>query len=277
IRGMLKIAFVGKRNVGKSTIINYLSGDQRVIVSDTPGTTRDALDIIVKPEGQEPFVAIDTAGMRKRGQMADIMEFFGHVRTERAIRRADVVMLMLDAGTDISKVDKRLGALIVEECKPCIVVLNKWDLAIEQNPGLTIEAFNEYISDRLPGLWFCRIIGISALEGINVWSLIDSARELANLASVKAGTGAINSAIASAQKKRRPKPLHGKVGKIYYATQVEVSPPTFLLFCNNPKFFDKNYMRFIEGHMRDALGYHEVPLKLILKTSGEKEVGRYTP
>ncbi len=273
---LLRIAFVGRRNVGKSTLINQLAGDERVIVSDAPGTTRDALDVRIERDG-ETFVAIDTAGLRKRGQMDDIMEFFGHVRTERAVRRADVVVLILDATTQISKVDKRIGHLVVEEHKPCIVALNKWDLVKEKDPSLTVESFQPYIADRLPGLWFCRLAGISAREGVNVWGLVTAARSLAKQASQQVTTGKINTALGAAQKKRRPRPFRGKVGKIYYGTQSDVSPPTFLLFCNNPALFDKNYMRYIENHLRRELGFAEVPLQLILKTSREKEVGRYDP
>ncbi len=272
--GLLKIAFVGRRNVGKSSIINNLCGAERTIVSDTPGTTRDSLDIIIERDG-EKFVAIDTAGLRKRGQMDDIMEFYGHLRAERAVRRADVVILMLDVTQEISRVDKRLGSLIVEEHKPCIVVLNKWDLAREKNPAITVDAFQKYLADQLPGLWFCPLAGVSAKDGTNVWDLVITAKAMAAMAKKSVGTGQLNAALTNAQKKRHTKTQYGKVGKIYYGTQSETAPPTFILFCNNPSYFDDSFRRFLENHLRQELGFAEIPLRLIFKTTKEKQIGRY--
>lgn len=271
---LLKIAFVGRRNVGKSSLVNCLAGAERVIVSDTPGTTRDSLDVVVERDG-EKFVVIDTAGMRRRGQMDDIMEFYGHLRSERAIRRADVVFLMLDCTDEISRVDKRICTLIGEECKPCIITLNKWDLAREKKPDVTLEHFQKYVSKQLPGMHFCPMAAISAKNGENVWNLVAAARRLRAQAEGRAGTGAVNTAIVEAQRKRRPRPQYGKIGKIYYGTQVDVAPPTFLLFCNNPKTFDDNYRRYLENQLRNILGFPEVPLRLVFKLAKDKEVGRF--
>ncbi len=271
-RDLLKIAFVGRRNVGKSSIVNQICGGERVIVSDVPGTTRDSVDVIVERDG-EKFVAIDTAGLRKRGKMDDMMEFYGHMRTERALRRADVIVLMLDATEEVSKVEKRIGSLIIENKKPCLLALNKWDLVREQKPDIALNDYQEYVAENLPGLYFCRMAGISAKTGENVWPLVAAARELYEQGATEVRTAQVNSALAEAYKKRRPKPHQGKLGKIYYGTQVGVSPPTFLLFCNNPLAFDDNYKRYLEHQMRDELGYPEVPLRLVFKT--QKEVGRY--
>lgn len=271
----LKIGFVGKRNVGKSSIINHLCGDERCIVSDTPGTTRDSLDIAIERDGRR-FVAIDTAGMRRRAQQDDVMEFYGHVRSERAIRRADAVVLMLDATAEISKVDKQLGARIVEAHKPCIIALNKWDLVLAQRPDVKVEDFQAYVADNLPGLYFCRMAGVSALSGQTVWPLVDSAFNLAKQAAQEVRTSAINGVLGDAQRKRRPAPYQGKVGKIYYGTQVGVSPPHFILFVNNPKSFDDNYRRFLARQFREQLGYPDVPVQITFKMAAEKELGRYT-
>ncbi len=271
-RDLLKIAFVGRRNVGKSSIVNQICGGERVIVSDVPGTTRDSVDVIVERDG-EKFVAIDTAGLRKRGKMDDMMEFYGHMRTERALRRADVIVLMLDATEEVSKVEKRIGSLIIENKKPCLLALNKWDLVREQKPDIALNDYQEYVAENLPGLYFCRMAGISAKTGENVWPLVAAARELYEQGATEVRTAQVNSALAEAYKKRRPKPHQGKLGKIYYGTQVGVSPPTFLLFCNNPLAFDDNYKRYLEHQMRDELGYPEVPIRLVFKT--QKEVGRY--
>ncbi len=275
VRDLPKIAMVGRRNVGKSTFINQISGAERVIVSDTPGTTRDSLDITVRRDGQA-FVLIDTAGLRKRGQMDDSLEFFGHMRSERAIRRADAVVLMLDVMEEIGKVDKRISAFILENYKPCVIALNKWDLAVEKNPGLTIDNFTQYVDDRLPGMHFCRLAALSAKEGTNAWELVESALELVEQAQRKVGTGALNAALVTAQKKRATRAKGGKLGRIYYATQVETSPPTFLLFVNNPAQFDDNYKRYLTNQLRHELDMPEIPLHLILKASSEKEIGRYT-
>lgn len=269
---LLKIAFVGKRNVGKSSIVNHICGADRVIVSDVPGTTRDSVDVIVERDG-EKFVAIDTAGLRKRGKMDDMMEFYGHMRSERALRRADVIILMIDATEEVSKVEKRIGSIVIDYKKPCLLALNKWDLVKEEKPDISLTDFQDYIAENLPGLYFCRMAGISAKTGENVWPLVTAARELYEQGAQEVRTAQVNSALANAYKKRRPKPYMGKIGKIYYGTQVGVCPPTFLLFCNNPLAFDDNYKRYLEHQMRDDLGFSEVPLRIVFKS--QKEVGRY--
>ncbi len=257
VRDLPKIALVGRRNVGKSTFINQICGAERVIVSDTPGTTRDSLDIAVRGE-RGSFVMIDTAGLRKRGQMDDSLEFFGHMRTERAIRRADAVILMLDAMEEIGKVDKRIASFIIDNYKPCVIVLNKWDLAGERNPGITLDAFTKYVADRLPGMHFCRLAAMSAKEGTNAWEVVESALELVEQGSRKVGTAALNSALVAAQSKRSTRAKGGKLGRIYYGTQTDVSPPTFLLFVNNPSQFDDNYLRYLANQLRQDLGYAEI-------------------
>ncbi|MCD8351490.1 MAG: ribosome biogenesis GTPase Der [Planctomycetaceae bacterium] len=270
-----RIAVVGRRNVGKSTFINQISGTEQVIVSDTPGTTRDSIDISIQ-HGDTAFVLIDTAGLRKRGQMDDSLEFFGHMRTERAIRRADAVILILDATTEIGKVDKQIAAFILENFKPCIIVLNKWDLAEEQNPGITLDAFTRYVNDKLPGLHFARLAAMSAQEGTNAWAVIESVLDLVAQGSVKVGTAQLNSALVKAQQKRATKAKGGKLGRIYYGTQTGISPPAFLLFVNNPTQFDDNYLRYLQNQLRRDLNYPEIPLKIMLKTSNEKQLGRYS-
>ncbi len=266
-----KIALVGRRNVGKSTFINQISGAERVIVSDTPGTTRDSLDIAVRSD-RASFVLIDTAGLRKRGQMDDSLEFFGHMRTERAIRRADAVILMLDATDEIGKVDKQIAAFILSQFKPW----NKWDLAEERNPGVRVDVFSKYVNDRLPGMHFCRLAAMSAKEGVNAWEVIESALELVAQGGEKVGTAALNAALVEAQKKRATRAKGGKLGKIYYGTQTGVNPPAFLLFVNNPSQFDDNYLRYLGNRLRESLPYPEIPLKIMLKSSNEKEIGRYS-
>ncbi len=273
-RGLPRIAFVGRRNAGKSTVINQLIGSERVIVSDIPGTTRDAVDIVIERDGRR-FVAIDTAGLRRRKQYVDVMEFYGTVRTERAIRRADAVVLLLDALGEISQIDRRIGGMVVDAHKPCIVALNKWDAVKEEKPTVAVADYQDYVADRLPGMYYCRLAGISAQTGENIWPLVEAAHELIAQAAREVNTGRVNKAIELAYAKRRPKPHKGRLGKIYYGTQAGVSPPTFLLFCNDPAAFDGNYRRYLANQFRQHLGYEEVPVKLIFKVSPDKEVGRY--
>jgi GTP-binding protein len=270
----MKIALVGRRNVGKSTLVNALCGAERVMVSDVPGTTRDSVDVLVERDGRR-FVVIDTAGLRKPGQMDDALEFFGHMRAERAVRRCDVAILMLDAMEEIGRVDKRLGAFIVDEHKPCVIALSKWDLARERNPDATVEDYQDYLDANLPGLSFARIAGVSGLDGTNVRGLVECAESLARQASKTTKTAALNACLVDAQKQRAPKARGGKRGRIYYGTQVGVSPPTFLLFCNNPAQFDDQYRRYLSGRMREELGFPEVPLRLVFRASEEKKIGRY--
>ncbi|MDR1519469.1 MAG: ribosome biogenesis GTPase Der [Planctomycetota bacterium] len=271
--GLPRIALVGRRNVGKSTLVNQICGSERVIVSEAPGTTRDSIDITIRDGGGGGFILIDTAGLRKRGQMDDSLEFFGHMRTERAIRRADAVILMLDATDEIGRVDKRIAAFILANHKPCLIALNKWDLALEKNPGITPEAFSKYVGDRLPGLHFCRLAALSARDGLNARGMLDSVLELVRQGAARVGTAALNAALGEAQKKRGAHPKGGKPGRVYYGTQIGVSPPTFLLFVNNPSQFDGNYMRYLANQLRQSLGYPEVPLRMVLRASTDKETG----
>jgi GTP-binding protein len=273
-RGLFKIAFAGRRNAGKSSIVNALAGTERVIVSEVPGTTRDSVDIIIERDG-ERFVAIDTAGVRKSRKLEDSMEYFGNVRTERAIRRADAVVLLIDATGEIGRVEKRLGSLVVEEHKPCLIALNKWDLVRERAPEVKVSDFQTYVAERLTGLWFCRLAGVSAMTGENVWALVRAAKELAAQAARRVGTGAVNRALAKAQEKRRPRGGKAKQGKMYYATQTEASPPTFVVFVNDPRLFDDNYRRYLATQFREALGFPEVPLRIHFRASRDKDVGRY--
>ncbi|MFW5858248.1 MAG: ribosome biogenesis GTPase Der [Planctomycetota bacterium] len=263
----VKLAFVGKRNAGKSSLVNALADAPRVIVSDRPGTTRDAVDVLFERDGTR-FLAIDTAGLRKRGKMDDSIEFFGQVRSERAVRRADAVVLVIDASVPVSKVDKRIGRLIADEAKPCIIVVNKWDLAVEARPDITPEEYHTYLGRELPGLYYAPVAVASAKTGENVWGIVQTARDLAEQAARRVGTGELNRALQNAWTRRRPKARqHNRRLKIYYGTQTDVRPPTFLVFCNDPRLVDDQYTRYLVGQLREELGYPEVPLKIDYRTS----------
>lgn len=253
---LMKLAIVGKRNAGKSTLINTLAREQRVIVSEVAGTTRDSVDVRFEIEGKQ-FLAIDTAGVRKKKQVKDSIEFYSMARAERAIRRADVVLFLIDATQKISDVDKKLGDYIVTEYKPCIIVINKWDLA----QGTETQKFNDYIYKCLPGLSFAPISFISAKNNEHVKEMVRLALELYEQAKTRVTTSELNQALEEALSLHRPTRRKVKSPKIYYTTQVSVSPPTFVLFVNDPKLFDSDYERYLSNQLRRKLPFSEVPMK----------------
>ncbi len=266
---VMKIAVVGKRNVGKSTFINSLAGENRVIVSDVAGTTRDAVDIRFVKDSRT-FVVIDTAGVRKKNKMNDAngIEFYSYTRSVQAIRRADVSLFFVDSTAPISQVDKKLARFIIDNHKPVIIVVNKWDLAKDK---ASTDAYAEYFDKVLPGLNFAPICFITAKEDKNVDSLIDLTSNIFKQARTKVGTGRINKAIKAITEERAPS-ARKKVGmpRIYYGTQVSINPPTLVLFVNDPEKIDENYQRFFINRLRDIMPWSEVPLRLIVRARNQK-------
>ena len=262
----MKLALVGKRNAGKSTLVNALAHADRVIVSEVPGTTRDSIDVRFERDGAA-FVAIDTAGLRKKKSISSAIEFYSLHRAQRSIRRADVVLFLLDAPREISQVDKQVGAYIVEQKKPCIMVVTKWDLA----EGVTLERFTRYVASRLTGLSFAPLSYLSAHEGLNVDETFALAQDMYRQASRWAPTAEVNRILRDAVASRSPRTRRGgRPPKIYYATQVGIQPPSFLLFANSPGMFSDAYVRYLEGRFREGLGFEEVPVKLILRARREQ-------
>jgi len=259
----MKIAIVGKRNVGKSTIVNAMAGFDRVIVSEIPGTTRDAVDVRFEKDGQN-ITVIDTAGVRKKGKMSDSIEFYSYVRATRSIQRADVVFFMIDSTVPISQVDKKLAKVITEEYKSCILVVNKWDLAKD---AASTEDYHDYLNKILPGLKFAPIAFTTATESKNIQSVLDLAAELFKQATMWIPTAKLNKAfeiikeekVGTAQGKKKGRP------KLYYATQVAVNPVTILMFVNSPELFEENYRRFITNRLRSMLPVEEVPIRLLAR------------
>jgi GTPase len=261
---VMKIAIVGKRNAGKSSFINAIVGHERVIVSEVAGTTRDAVDVRFERDGQS-FVAIDTAGLRKKKILSkDNIDFYSYTRALKSIRRADVVFFMIDAVVPVSQVDKKLAFSISEEFKPCILVVNKWDLAADKADA---EDFSEYLGLELPGLRHCPIAFTTAKDGRNIQSTLDLARELHKQSTLRIPTPVLNKAMdeikqahVGGSKKKKGFP------KIYYATQVATQPITLLIFVNNPEYFDGNYQRFMLNRLGELLPCSEVPVKLMFKS-----------
>lgn len=257
---LMKLAVVGKRNVGKSTLINTLVNEYRVIVSEIPGTTRDSIDVRFELDGKT-FIAIDTPGVRKKKQVEDSIEFYSMVRAERSIRRADVVLFLLDAPRKISDVDKKLGSYVVEHFKPCIIVVNKWDLA----EGIETGKFADYIHAQLHGLSFAPLSFICAQDGQNVIGTINLAQELFKQTNTRIPTAELNKALEDAITVHRPTRKKHKMPRIYYGTQVSVRPPTIALFVNDPSLFDSDYERYLANYLRKKFPFSEVPLKFLFR------------
>ncbi|MBN2211197.1 MAG: ribosome biogenesis GTPase Der [Sedimentisphaerales bacterium] len=266
---VMHIAVVGKRNAGKSTFINSLAGEERVIVSEVPGITRDAIDVRIEKDGRS-LVLIDTAGLRKKSKTVnDSIEFYSYTRATRSVRRADVVLFFIDATLEVSQVDKKLAHFIAEEHKPCILVVNKWDLAKDAN--VVTDDYANYFSKLLPGLGYAPICFITAKDGKNTQSVLDLAKELFKQATTEIPTGRLNKAIEIITHERVPS-ARKKIGrpKIYYGAQVATRPPTILLFVNNPNSMDENYRRFFINRLRDLLPFSEVPIRLLLRSHHDK-------
>lgn len=260
-----KVAIVGKRNSGKSTLVNTLAKEDRVIVSEIPGTTRDSVDVRIGID-ENGFTVIDTAGLRKKKSVQDSVEFYGQARTARAIRRADVVLLLVDATRDISQVDKGIADMVVEACKPCILGLNKWDLA--QDHGA--EAFEEYVAARLPNLRFAPLTFLSALTGFNVRKTFSLIRDLTDQANFRVSTSEINRVLQDALTRRSPRVKKSRVPRIYFGVQVSVAPPTILAFVNDPKLFNDEYRRYLVNRFQEALPFKEVPLRILFRGKPKK-------
>jgi len=259
-------AVVGKRNAGKSTFINALVHEERLIVSERPGTTRDAVDVYFEQDGKT-YIAIDTAGIRRRTHIQHAIEYFSFSRAEAAIKRADVVLLFVDASTPVSMVDKNLAMMVRDSNKPCAIVVSKWDLA----KGRDTAEYENYFTKILPGLDFAPIVFTSAATGLNLTGVLAVVRELHRQATIRVSTSELNKAVEEAVTRRKPSPKHNKLPKVYYATQASVSPPTLVLFVNDPLLFDPAYKRFLSNFFREMLPFHEIPLKIEFRARKRSE------
>lgn len=254
----LKLAIVGRRNAGKSTFINALAQDERVIVSEIAGTTRDSVDVRFERDGKT-FIAIDTAGVRNRSSLANSIEFYSIARAERSIRRADVVLMFFDARQTIGRIDKQLTEFILDNHKPAIFVFNKWDQLKEQ---VSTEEFVEYAKKMFPMLDYVPMAFTTAKEGRNVFKVLNLAQQLAKQARERVTTGELNRILRHAMEMNPPIQKSKRLPKIYFASQVAAEPPTIVLFANDPSLFDDIYRRYLLKVFRDSLPFPEVPIKL---------------
>jgi GTP-binding protein len=259
---VMKIAVVGRRNAGKSTFVNAIAGEERVIVSEVPGTTRDAVDVRFVKDGRQ-FVVIDTAGVRKKNKMATDIEFYGFVRAQRSIIRADVVLLFIDAAVPVGQVDKKLANFVAANDKPCILVVNKWDLA---KGRANTSDYEEYLTKILPELDYSPISTITAKDDRGVQATIDLATVLFKQARTRVGTSELNQVLEAAKQQRNISPRRGsKAVKMYYGTQVGTTPPTVVIFVNKPDLIREDYRRFLINRLRESLPFGEIPIRLIFR------------
>jgi GTPase len=286
----LKLAIVGRPNVGKSSIINALTNSERVVVSPIAGTTRDAVDVPFEVESdgvRQTYILIDTAGMRKTRRVDDSIEFFSVKRAEDSISRCDIAVLIIDAESGITEQDKKIADKIVAERKCCIVVVNKWDLMDEvvrksrleeierrknksrdRGPKMmtTLAEFGEWVQERLFFLDYAPVLFTSATTGFNLERLLEAVRYVAAQLQQKIPTAILNRTLQDAVERRQPVSSHGHRLKFFYATQIKEAPPTFLLFVNRADLFADSYKKYLSGQLRRAFGYEGCPIILVPKT-----------
>ncbi len=264
--GAINVAVIGKPNAGKSSIINHMCGEERMIVSDIAGTTRDAVDTRVEND-YGVFNFIDTAGIRRKAKIEDKIEKFSVLRANMAVERADVCLIMIDAGDGITEQDEKIAGIAHEAGKASIIVVNKWDSIEKENS--TVNNFNTRIKTALSYMTYAPIVYVSAKTGQRVTNIYPMIQSAYAEASRRISTGMLNDLLNDAMTRVQPPSDKGKRLKIYYMTQVSVNPPTFVIFCNSEELFHFSYRRYIENCLRDAFGFEGTPIKIIIRQKGE--------
>lgn len=264
----VKIALIGKPNVGKSSITNAILGENRSIVSDIPGTTRDAIDTPFKYNGEE-YMIIDTAGMRRKSKVEEEIERYSVLRAVAAVERADVCLIVIDANEGVTDQDAKIAGIAHESGKACIIVVNKWD-TIEKDT-YTINTFEADVRRNLAYLSYAPIVFVSAKTGQRLTKLIELSKTVANNNAMRVTTGMLNDVVSECIAMHQPPSDKGRVLKVYYGSQVSVKPPTFVLFVNDTKLMHYSYMRYIENNIRKAFGFTGTPIKMIARGKKDKE------
>jgi GTP-binding protein len=257
---VVKVSVIGKPNVGKSSLINRILGEERLIVTNIPGTTRDAIDTYVE-KGEKKFIFIDTAGIRRKSKIEENIERYSTIRSWTAIERSDVCLIVIDALEGVTEQDTKIAGYAHEQGKGSIIVVNKWD-AIEKETG-TLEEYEKEVLDKLSFMTYAPVIFISALTGKRVEKLYDMINYVAEQSSLRIATGVLNNVLNEAIAMVQPPSDKGKRLKIYYITQVSVKPPTFVLFINDEKLMHYSYTRYIENQLRRAFGFKGTPIVII--------------
>ena len=265
---VIKVAIIGKPNVGKSSLVNRILGEQRVIVSDMAGTTRDAVDSYFENQ-KGKYLFIDTAGMRKKSKVDDRIEKFSVLRATMAIERADVCLILVDANEGVTEQDTKVAGLAHEAGKACIIVVNKWD-AIEKDDK-TMDHMRQDIRRDLSYMTYAPIVFISALTGQRVDRLFELINYVNDQAAMRITTGMLNTLLADATARVQPPSDKGRRLKVFYMTQVGVRPPHFVCFCNDAKLFHFSYQRYLENQIRSTFGLEGTPVRLTIRQKSDKE------
>ncbi len=265
---VVKVAVIGKPNVGKSSLVNRILGEERVIVSNVAGTTRDAVDSYFE-NAKGKYLFIDTAGMRKKSKVDDRIEKFSVLRATMAIERSDVCLILIDANEGVTEQDTKVAGLAHEAGKACIIVVNKWD-AVEKDDK-TMDRMRQDVRRDLAYMTYAPILFISALTGQRVERLFELINYVNDQAAMRITTGMLNSVLADATARVQPPTDKGRRLKIYYMTQVGVKPPHFVVFCNDAQLFHFSYQRYLENQIRSTFGLEGTPVKLTVRQKGDKE------
>jgi GTP-binding protein len=263
----IKIAVIGKPNAGKSSIINRIIGEERVIVSDIPGTTRDAIDTKFE-RNEQKYTIIDTAGIRKKSRVSETVEKYSVLRAFAAVERADVCILVIDADKGVTDQDIRIAGYSHDNNKGMIIVVNKWDLIEKDNS--TFNEFQETIRKSLAYATYAPIMTVSALTGQRVNKILDAVDEVYSFRNLRVSTGVLNDIITEAVLMNQPRMVRGKRLKIFYGTQVAVNPPKFLIFVNDSEIVHFSYQRYLENKIRDSFEYKGTPIVIEFRSRGEK-------
>lgn len=264
----IRVAVIGKPNAGKSSLINCVTGEERVIVSDVPGTTRDSIDSVVM-RGEDKFIFVDTAGIRRKSKVEETIEKFSVLRAQMAVERADVCLIMIDAQDGVTEQDTKVAGLAHENGKASVIVINKWDL-IEKESGTQAE-YEKKVRAQLAYMTYAPVVFISAKTGLRVDSLYDVIKKVYAAATTRITTGALNAVLAEATVRVQPPTDKGRRLKVYYMTQVGVQPPAFVCFCNDARLFHFSYLRYLENKLREVYGLQGTPIRMIVRQRGEKE------
>ncbi len=264
--GIIKVAVIGKPNAGKSSLINKIAGEQRVIVSDIAGTTRDAIDTVIERDG-EKYVFIDTAGIRRKSKITESIEKHSVLRAYMAIDRADVCVIMIDANEGYTEQDSKVAGYAHEQGKACVIAVNKWD-SIEKTDK-TMNEFRKKLEVDFSFMSYAPFVFISALTGQRIDKLFEMIKYTAEQNSRRITTGMLNDLLSYATARVQPPSDKGKRLKLYYMTQASTKPPAFVVFCNNKELFHYSYQRYIENQIREAFSLDATPIRIIVRERGE--------